>query len=163
MRITDDYIFFWDGIYSQWYPADMIIDSITYTSCEQYMMQQKALLFGDKSAAKDIMNTQDPSLQKQIGRRVKKFDRDVWDEFCTSIVFKCNYAKFKQNWDLRKQLVAFSYGKIIVEASPYDKIWGIGMGENDPGIEDPANWRGMNLLGTCLMNVRTVLIKEGHR
>jgi ribA/ribD-fused uncharacterized protein len=122
-------------------------------------MYQKAMLFGDKSAANHIMNTDAPMVQKQIGKLVRNFDRDVWDTHCTAIVYKANYAKFSQNPELKEELLSTD-DKIIVEASPYDKIWGIAMGEEEEGIEDPANWKGLNLLGQCIMNVRSVLKKS---
>ena len=161
MKITDKYIFFWDGVYSQWYPEDMQIDGTFYNCCEQYMMEQKALLFGDKETAKKIMKTSSPAEQKALGRSVKNFDRDIWDQHCMSIVIKGNYGKFAQPGMLRKDLMRTG-NRIIVEASPYDKIWGIGMGENDPGIEDPANWKGLNLLGHAIMTVRSLIIFESY-
>jgi len=162
MTTTDKFVFFWDGIYSQWYPSQMIIDNKKYNCCEQYMMEQKALLFNDIEAAKDIMKTDSPMEQKAIGRKVKNFDRTIWDQHCMSIVIKANFAKFSQDILLAKQLIRTDY-KIIVEASPYDKIWGIGMHESEEGIEDPANWKGLNLLGNAIMNVRSLLIFEGFR
>jgi ribA/ribD-fused uncharacterized protein len=161
MTITDKYVFFWDGIYSQWYPEDMQIDGTFYNCCEQYMMEQKALLFGDKETAKKIMKTSSPAEQKALGRSVKNFNRDIWDQHCMSIVIKGNYGKFAQPGMLRKDLI-HTGNRIIVEASPYDKIWGIGMEENDPGIEDPANWKGLNLLGHAIMTVRSLIIFESY-
>ena len=120
-------------------------------------MEQKALLFGDKETAKKIMKTQLPGEQKSLGRSVKNFDRNIWDQHCMSIVIKGNYAKFSQDGVLKKQLL-HTGNRIIVEASPYDKIWGIGMLENDPGIEDPTNWKGLNLLGNAIMTVRSLVL-----
>lgn len=157
MVTTDKFVFFWDGIYSQWHFGQMIIDNKHYNCCEQYMMEQKALLFGDKETAKKIMKTQLPGEQKSLGRSVKNFDRNIWDQHCMSIVIKGNYAKFSQDGVLKKQLL-HTGNRIIVEASPYDKIWGIGMLENDPGIEDPTNWKGLNLLGNAIMTVRSLVL-----
>lgn len=156
MRTTDKYIFFWDGIYSQWYPSNMNIDGEDFNCCEQYMMYNKALVFRDYDTADRIMQTESPAEQKSLGRSVRNFNREVWDQHCMSIVIKGNYYKFKQNIPLGKELLS-SDNRIIVEASPYDNIWGIGMGENALGIEDPANWKGLNLLGNAIMNVRLLL------
>ena len=95
-----NYVFFWDGIYSQWYKAPMTIDGINYNCCEQYMMHQKALIFGDTRIAELIMETESPKDQKALGRKVKNFDRVTWDSVCMGIVFKGNYAKFDQNVEL---------------------------------------------------------------
>lgn len=156
MKITDKFVFFWDGPYSQWLQRPMEIDGVKYLCCEQYMMQQKALLFGDTDIAKTIMKTTHPAEQKALGKQVKNFNRDIWDAHCMNIVFKANYAKFSQHKDLEKELRSTG-NKIIVEASPIDKIWGIGMHKTDPDIEDITKWRGLNLLGQCIMNVRCVL------
>ena len=159
MKITDKFVFFWDGPYSQWLQRPMQIDGVMYSCCEQYMMEQKALLFNDKEAAKAIMKTTYPDEQKALGRQVKNFNRDMWDQHCMNIVFKANYAKFSQHPDLEKEL-RVTDNKIIVEASPTDKIWGIGMHETDPDVEDITKWRGLNLLGQAIMNVRAVLRYE---
>lgn len=156
MNITDKYVFFWGELYSQWYAADMIIDGIKYNCCEQYMMHQKALTFGDTEMAELIMKTKDPNTQKSYGKQVSGFNRNLWDRVCLKIVYKANLAKFTQHPELGKELLETG-DKIIVEASPYDVIWGIGMGENDEGIEDPINWNGTNLLGWAIMIVRQEL------
>ena len=156
MKITKKFVFFWDGIYSQWTPDKIQIDRTYFSSCEQYMMYSKAKLFGDHEAEREIMYSKSPMEQKEIGRRIKNFDRDVWDRHCAAIVYRGNYAKFSGNLFLKKELLDTG-NRIIVEASPYDKIWGIGMGEDEKGIEDPANWKGLNLLGQIIMNVREVL------
>ncbi len=157
MRITDKYVFFWNGIYSQWYEAPMIIDGIEYNCCEQYMMHQKALTFGDTEIAKLIMEETNPRLQKKFGRMISNFDKSVWDKCCVSIVYKGNYAKFTQNKELKESLL-LTDKRILVEASPVDNIWGIGMAENDKGVENPLNWKGLNLLGQALNLVKQELI-----
>ena len=154
--MRSNYVFFWNGIYSQWYQAPMTIDGIEYNCCEQYMMHQKALTFGDTETAELIMKAKHPKDQKALGRQVKNFDKAKWDTVSIGIVYKGNYAKFSQNVELADELLATG-NKIMVEASPYDTIWGIGMGEKEPGINDPANWRGLNLLGWSIMLVRKEL------
>lgn len=153
MLITEKYVFFWNGIYSQWHLSPFIVDGIEYNTAEQYMMHQKALFFGDKEIADMILSTKRPNEQKQLGRRVKDFNLERWSKVCLGIVYKGNLAKFTQNEDLKNELMATG-DRIIVEASPYDQIWGIGMGENEEGIEDPINWKGQNLLGWAIMMVR---------
>jgi len=153
MRITDKYVFFWNGIYSQWHFSPFIVDGYEYLTAEQFMMHQKALFFGDEEIAKKIMATDRPDEQKSLGRQVKDFNVDKWSKVCLGIVYKGNYAKFTQNEELKKELMETG-DRMIVEASPYDQIWGIGMGENEEGIEDPMNWKGQNLLGWSIMMVR---------
>ena len=161
MKITDKYVFFWGELYSQWYAADMIIDGLKYNCCEQYMMYQKALLFNDIETADMIMQTKSPKIQKEYGRSVKNFDKNIWDDICYDIVYKANFAKFSQNKELLKELLSTG-DKILVEASPYDKIWGIGLGENHVGIENPENWMGLNLLGKAITEVKNDLLNKNN-
>jgi hypothetical protein len=156
MRITDKYVFFWSGIYSQWHKAPMTIDRVDFTTCEQYMMYQKAMLFNDKDIAYQILLTNNAKEQKSLGRMVQNFDKAVWDKACLGIVYKGNYAKFTQNEDLREQLLSTG-DRILVEASPLDSIWGIGMSEDDAAVENPANWKGLNLLGQAITLVKQEL------
>ena len=121
--------------FSQWHPANFIVDDISYNCAEQYMMAQKALLFGDHESYTKIMQSNEPRVHKKIGRGVKGFIQKKWDETCEKIVLDANIAKFSQNEDLLKILLD-TEDKLIVEASPYDKIWGIGMAEDDPNILD---------------------------
>jgi ribA/ribD-fused uncharacterized protein len=153
MKITDNYVFFWNGIYSQWYKAPMTIDKMEYNSCEQYMMHQKALLFGDSEIAELIMNESNPKEQKKYGRMIKNFDKSVWDKNCLAIVYEGNLAKFSQNKDLKEEMLSTG-NRIFVEASPFDNIWGIGMSEDSEGIENPSFWLGLNLLGQALTLVK---------
>ncbi len=157
MRVTDKYVFFWNGIYSQWYPAPMTIDGIEYNTCEQYMMHQKAITFKDYDIAKQILEEDNPGAQKALGRQIQGFDKAIWDKVCLSIVYKGNLNKFTQNTHLLKSLKD-TENRILVEASPVDHIWGIGMAENDKGVEDPVNWKGLNLLGVALNLVRQTLV-----
>lgn len=159
MRITENYVFFWNGIYSQWHQSTMEIDGVKYNCCEQYMMHQKALLFGDYEIAEKVMETKSPKAQKELGRQVKGFNKSIWDAACIRIVYKGNYAKFSQDEELKTELLATA-DRILVEASPFDNIWGIGMGENEKGIEDPRNWKGLNLLGWSITLVKKQLSNE---
>jgi hypothetical protein len=156
MKITNKFVFFWNGIYSQWHKANMTIGKIEYNSCEQYMMHQKALLFGDEETAELIMLEKNPKEQKKFGRMVKGFDKSVWDKNSLAIVYEGNLAKFSQNPELKKEMLATG-NAFFVEASPFDNIWGIGMDEDSQGVEDPSYWLGLNLLGQALTLVKNEL------
>ena len=159
MKITDKHVFFWNGIYSQWHKSPMTIDEIEYSSCEQYMMHQKALLFGDSEIAELIMNESNPKEQKKYGRMIKGFDKAAWDKNCLAIVYEGNLAKFTQNAELREQMIS-TENRIFVEASPFDTVWGIGLGEDAEGIDNPSYWQGLNLLGQALTLVKTKLLTD---
>lgn len=154
-----NYVFFWGGPFSQWAKSPFTIDGITFNTCEQYMMYKKAMLFNDTVSAQAIMVNSNPREQKMLGRAVKNFDDAVWMQHAYNYVVDGNRAKFGQNADLRTELEA-TKGKLIVEASPYDKRWGIGMEEGDDGIEDSANWQGENLLGKAVTQVRIEMFGE---
>ncbi|MES1909599.1 MAG: hypothetical protein MHM6MM_002313 [Cercozoa sp. M6MM] len=128
----------------------------TYTSAEQYMMAEKARLFGDYSMRRQILAVNNPRKQKALGRKVRDFDAQMWHEQGLDIVTQGNFLKFSQNEHLAQALLETG-DKTIVEASPYDTIWGIGMHFDDPDAIDPSKWRGTNLLGQALMRVRSRL------
>ncbi len=153
------YHFYWNGPFSQWQHAEFDLDNVQFVTAEQAMMHQKALLFGDVEIAEAILLSADPGKQKALGRRVKNFDEGVWDAQKYEIVRRINYAKFSQNKGLRRKL--FQTGeKKLVEASPLDTIWGIGLDINTAEITDPALWPGQNLLGQILTQVRDQLAIE---
>ena len=159
MKITDKYVFFYNEEFSQWETSYMTIDGVRYNCAEQYMMHQKALLFGDLEIANLIMKTIHPRDHKALGKLVSNFDEDTWRAHCVGIVYKGNLAKFTQNLKFKELLL--SYGdRTFVEASPSDALWGIKMGFDAKGIEDPANWRGANLLGEVITMVRNVIKME---
>jgi len=157
--ITEKYVFFWNGVFSQWYPSKFIIEEVEYNCCEQYMMARKAKLFGDNDAYCEIMKSKEPAYQKQIGRQVKGFEKNEWESICRQIVYDGNYAKFTQNPVMKEELMATGDME-IVEASPHDKIWGIGLHETDPRAWDKSTWKGTNWLGEAIMQVRETLKKE---
>jgi ribA/ribD-fused uncharacterized protein len=152
MKITNKYVFFWGGEWSNWYKSSFVIDGITFNCVEQWMMYMKAKTFGDEESATLIMKTKNPREQKRLGRFVKNYDNTVWDKIRLDIVQQGVYCKIKQNPELEK-LMREQGDRIFVEASPLDTIWGIGMAEDDPNIEDEKNWKGLNLLGVALTNV----------
>lgn len=155
----EDFVFFWGGTFSQWAPSDFVIDGIKYVTAEQYMMAKKALVFKDQEAYEEIMASKNPRDQKAIGRRVKNFNPDVWSVISREVVYQGNYAKFSQNPKMREELMATGDLE-IVEASPYDKIWGIGLRESDPKAWDKSTWEGTNWLGIEIMRVRQKLREE---
>ncbi len=147
-----EYTFFWNGPFSQWYPSPFKDDDgIQFTCAEQYMMYRKAKLFGDEEVANKILATSDPREQKRLGRIVRGFDAGKWDIHCMQIVENGNYFKYKQNPKCLKALMATG-DTVIVEASPYDRIWGIGFDEAH-ALSNKDRW-GENKLGQCLMAVR---------
>lgn len=147
------------GFYSQWYPSRFYINDVEFCCCEQWMMWSKATLFGDFEIAQQIRQTEDPRQIKALGRKVKGFDAEVWDRHKYGIVLTGNEEKFRQNPELRERLLA-DKGKYIVEASPYDRVWGVGLAPDDLQVYDSDNWRGENLLGKAIMEVRQDLIEE---
>ena len=156
MKVTDEYVFFWGGVFSQWYPCTFIIDDTNFNCAEQWMMLCKAKHFKDVDTAVKIMMAEDPYRQKMLGRSVKKFKINIWNNVAIDYVVSGNVAKFGQNPILLKHLLE-TENKIIVEASPNDRIWGIGLGEDDPKALDPTLWQGKNWLGISLMRARDML------
>ena len=138
---------------SQWYIKDFKENDLVFNCMEKYMMYNKALLFDDKDIANEILNTNQPKAIKELGRKVKNFNDELWDKMKYKIVFTGNYYKFSQNTDLRNFLLS-TKNKVLVEASPYDKVWGIKMKYDDENIENPFFWKGENLLGFALMEAR---------
>ncbi|MEI0796951.1 NADAR family protein [Brachyspira intermedia] len=138
---------------SQWYIKDFRDNDLVFNCMEKYMMYNKALLFDDKDIANEILNANQPKAIKELGRKVKNFNDELWDKMKYKIVFTGNYYKFSQNTDLRNFLLS-TKNKVLVEASPYDKVWGIKMKYDDENIENPFCWKGENLLGFALMEAR---------
>lgn len=149
MKITNTHVFFWDGPFSQWYNSPFYEDGILFQTAEHYMMYFKAVLFADQATAKLILEAKSPRDVKALGRQIKNFDSAIWDKFKLQIVIKGNLLKFSQNSVLLSLLQTHA-DKTFVEASPYDKIWGIGLDENDERCLDESKWLGQNLLGKAL-------------
>ena len=143
---------------SQWYPCKFKDDDFEYNTAEQYMMIQKAKLFEDNEILNEIIKAKSPKEYKALGRKVKNFNRKKWDEKKLNIVFNGNMLKFSQNEELKNFLLSTN-DKILAEASPYDKIWGIGIGEDDKDAYNIEKWKGENLLGIALMKVSEELGK----
>jgi len=144
--------------FSQWYPTPFEVDGVRYATAEHYMMAGKARLFGDEAALERILRAPSPAAAKKLGRTVQGFDEQRWNEQRFEIVVAGNSAKFSRHRELRAFLLA-TKNRILVEASPVDRIWGIGLSRDDPRAERPEAWRGLNLLGFALMAVRGQLEK----
>jgi ribA/ribD-fused uncharacterized protein len=166
--LTSDerFLFFWKpdpgqdkSCLSQWWPSPFEVDGLTFDTAEHHMMWGKATLFGDELSAKRIRAARTPKQAKDLGQQVGNFDQATWDAHRTEIVVTGNVHKFRQHDDLRAFLLSTG-DRVLVEASPLDRIWGIGLREDDPRAEDPAQWRGLNLLGFALGEVRKVLALE---
>ncbi|UDN36053.1 NADAR family protein [Proteus vulgaris] len=148
--------------FSQWYPAPFILDDIRYISAEHYMMAEKAKLFNDIEIRERIIATSNPGTAKALGREVKGFNQEIWEQQRMDIVIRANIAKFSQNNALGTFLISTG-NRVLVEASPVDKIWGVGLSEQDKEISNPLLWNGLNLLGFALMKVRSVLMEGSHQ
>jgi ribA/ribD-fused uncharacterized protein len=166
-RKQPEFLFFWGhtpkqeavidkSCLSQWFPSPFTVDGITYLTGEHWMMAKKAALFNDVEMLKKILDSDKPSVAKEMGRKVKNFDPEIWSKACLEIVIEGNFHKFSQHDELKKFLLD-SGTKVIVEASPRDKVWGIGLSQNAPESASPFTWKGTNLLGFALMEVRDCL------
>lgn len=164
------FLFFWghtppaDGVIgasclSQWWECQFEAEGTHYRCAEQFMMAQKARMFKDEKMLDAIMQASHPKEMKAYGRAVRGFDKERWDASCYEIVKRGNLAKFSQNADLWAFLKETGT-RILVEASPRDRIWGIGMGKANPDAENPLKWRGKNLLGFVLTEVRDILLEQ---
>lgn len=140
-------------VFSQWHPSRFVVDGIAYATCEQYMMAEKARLFGDAIALRAIMGNADPKFAKDWGRGVRGFSEAVWRPEVVPILTRGNAAKFAQNASMGAALAA-TVGTTLVEASPYDRIYGIGLAAHDPRALSRATWRGANVLGDVLTRLR---------
>jgi ribA/ribD-fused uncharacterized protein len=164
------FLFFWGhqpqrdggvgaGCLSQWWPSPFDVDGRRFLTAEHFMMWSKAMLFGDEQTAARILEAEHPNAVKSLGRDVKHFDEAVWERERFAIVVAGNIAKFSQHEDLKTFLLGTGE-RVLVEASPLDRVWGIGLAATDPRAEDPALWLGDNLLGFALMRAREHLSNE---
>lgn len=166
MKTTDKYTFFWKtaDVFSQWHPSRFVMDivsltvflsqtSVQFKNAEQYMMFKKSELFNDSETAKKILASDNPRDMKALGRKVKNFNATEWDNVKFKLVKEGNFLKFDQNPDMKRILMSTG-NTTLVEASPYDKVWGIGLDENDPRALEESKWLGENLLGKALTELR---------
>ena len=162
------YVFFWGhqdkkekttkSCFSQWYDSPFVEGDLKFLTAEHYMMHAKAVLFGDLAAATKVLSAKTPGEAKAIGREIQGFNEEQWLTNRFEIVVNANLAKFSYNSELRQFLISTG-DRVLVEASPVDKIWGIGLAKDDPLVENPSGWQGLNLLGYALMEVRSQLVK----
>lgn len=161
------YLFFWghqksrSGVitascFSQWWASPFTVDGIRYPTAEHWMMAQKALLFGDSVMHEKIITAKSPAEAKALGRHIQPFNEERWNANRFDIVVEGNYHKFSQHPDLAAFLLG-TRQRVLVEASPVDKIWGIGLTADSEQAQNPRRWNGLNLLGFALMTVRDQL------
>ena len=143
--------------FSQWFNAPFVIEDITYLTAEHYMMAEKARLFQDDAILQKILMAEHPSEVKMLGRQVRDFDEQLWLEHRLDIAYRGNMAKFLQHLPLQ-EFLANTANRVLVEASPVDSIWGIGLSEDHNNAAVPSLWPGLNLLGFVLMKVRENLL-----
>lgn len=158
------FLFFWGhkphltgevtkACFSQWWESPFEIDGLIFPTAEHYMMWAKSRLFGDITTSQKIMNATHPKQAKELGRSVIGFVETIWLQHRFDIVVTANDAKFRQNPRLSEFLLSTG-DRVLVEASPVDRVWGIGLAADDVYANSPKNWRGLNLLGFALMEVR---------
>lgn len=161
------FVFFWgdaplefeNRYLSQWWDSPFSVNGIEYQTAEHFMMAEKARLFADYGTLELIMRSVRPEHAQRLARTVRFFDLRVWEIMREAVVFRGNLAKFQYHTELQKLLLSTD-GRVLVESSPVDCIWGIGLSSSDHRAQDPAQWRGLNLLGNVLMRVRGVLKKS---
>jgi len=156
------YLLFHDGWPSNWHTSPFVLDGVRYGCVEQFMMAEKARLFGDQGARAGILATDDPREQKRLGREVASYDEAVWVDRRYAIVFRGLLEKYRQNPELRALLLATGTLQ-LVEAAPNDTVWGIGLAQSHPDATVPSLWRGLNLLGKATTEVRALLRSEAPR
>ncbi|MBP0451705.1 NADAR family protein [Kitasatospora sp. RG8] len=146
------------GSLSQWWPSGFTVDGVAYASAEHWMMAGKARMFGDEAIVPRILAARTPAEAKKLGRQVRGFDEPAWAAGRFELVTQGNVAKFGQDEALRAYLLGTA-SRVLVEASPVDRLWGIGLAADDERAQRPADWRGENLLGFALMEARTRLAR----
>ena len=168
MKVTDKYVFFWQEYFSNWAYAvnglKINVDGteVTLPTSEHLFMLFKAPYFKDDESVKQIIESRTPKEAKAIGRHVKNFDSEKWDAISTKYMTKAVTIRFEQDKKFAKMLVDKKYAdKTFVEASPYDKIWGIGLKEDDPDALDKTKWQGQNKLGKILTSIRDKAVSGG--
>jgi ribA/ribD-fused uncharacterized protein len=169
MRETDTHIYFWGTFLSNWIPKDCEIyfenpanrnELYCFKNSEQLFMWLKAIYFNDEAKARDIfVKGGDPRVAKDLGREVKGYDEDKWSLVREEKMYTAVMAKFQSSEELKNKLLATG-DKILVEGTPFDPIWGVMIKWDDDRILDEKNWKGQNLLGKVLMNVRKKLKDE---
>ncbi|WP_051951796.1 NADAR family protein [Actinacidiphila yeochonensis] len=164
------YLYFWGhrpqrdgsvgtGCLSQWWPSPFTVDGVAHATAEHWMMAGKARLFGDTDAEERALAAPHPKAAKSVGRAVRGFDEEIWCRERYALVVQGSVHKFRAHPDLRAFL-AGTRRRVLVEASPLDRVWGIGLAADDERAANPRSWRGLNLLGFALMEARERLAAE---
>jgi ribA/ribD-fused uncharacterized protein len=159
VTVKGGHVLFWHGPFSNWHIAPFVVNGQRYVCAEQWMMAEKARLFGDAERLAEILVTESPKAQKALGRKVTPFDAKRWSDAAEEIVVQGNLAKYRAHDDLRAMLLSTA-PLPLAEASPFDRIWGIGLAPSHVDAGTPERWRGKNLLGKVLERVRDQLIQE---
>ncbi|MEU3826286.1 DUF1768 domain-containing protein [Streptomyces sp. SID486] len=141
------------GCLSQWWPSPFVVDGVEYATAEHWMMAGKARLFGDAEAERRVLAAEHPAEAKKAGRLVRDFDEEAWARARFALVVEGSVHKFTAHDDLRRFLLGTG-DRVLVEASPVDRVWGIGLAADDEAAADPERWQGPNLLGFALMEAR---------
>ncbi|MFN0202346.1 MAG: NADAR family protein [Bacteroidia bacterium] len=159
-KMEEKFTFFYhtSSPFSNWHPCEFEVEDIVFNCSEQYMMYGKAIFFEDEEMAERILAAKTPDKQKALGRKVRNFNYNLWREVAKDIVYKGCYAKFTQNEALKQMLLATA-GTTLVEASPFDVIWGIGMRDDNPDRFYRSKWKGTNWLGEVLTDLREELLR----
>ena len=155
-RITDTHHYFWGGPFSNWFACEIEYKGHTFANTEQAFMWEKANFFNDKFVADQILETPSPHANKKLGRQVKDFDADKWAAVCYQIMIDVNIPK----WRILPDHLLMTEDRVIVEASAEDVIWGIGLAPHDDKVLNESNWRGQNLLGKALIDIRAIIKEE---
>lgn len=158
-RITDTHIYFWGGELSNWYSCIFKYKGHAFKNTEQAFMWEKAIYFNDVLTATEILDEPNPRRNKALGRSIKNFNSEEWLKVSFKYMFDVNFAKWTSSFKLRR-IILSTDSKILVEASPYDRIWGIGLHWEDDDVLDERKWKGTNWLGKCLMEVREKIINK---
>ena len=157
MKVTDKYVFFWGGPFSNFAPVEggIEFDGFRFPTSEHVFMYIKAKTFKDDEIAEQIKNAPDPKTAKNLGRKVRGFNEKVWEQRRVNAMKTAVQHKFNASPEFRNELLKEKYrNKTFVEASPYDFIWGIGMSTSNPNVNDERRWPGLNLLGNILTKLR---------
>lgn len=154
-----DYVAFWGSVFSNFFPCHFILDGKVWTSSEKYFMHKKAITFGDEEIAEKIYELDDPRQIKRLGREVKNYSEDIWNNIREEVMYEGVKAKFEQDGLCNYCLLQYP-NETYIEGSPFDKIWGVGIKYDDDKIFEPSNWHGKNLLGKILTRVRNEILEN---
>ena len=163
IKIYDKHVAFWGSAFSNFYPCSFTEGGKVWKNSEQCFMAKKAEYFKDMEILEEILKAETPEKAKKLGRKVKNFDAEKWSKVCFDKMYDAVYAKFSQNNDLKELLLSSDFeGKSFVEGSPFDAIWGVKMDWRNPDIDNEENWKGENLLGKVVTEIRDKFLEENE-